>query len=94
MTASNLQPYNLPQHRRLPEPLLKFGNADDAANHAHPLLGLIQYGPFGKQRLAGVSNPIRIAYIGQATMIARLRNLVKEFDQKHQPRERRPYLPE
>ena len=27
-------------------------------------------------------------------MIARLRNLVKEFDQKHQPRERRSYLPE
>jgi hypothetical protein len=94
MTASNLQPYNLPQHRRLAEPLLKFGNDDSAANHAHPLLGLIQHGPFGKQRLAGVSNPIRIAYIGQAAMLGRLRQLVKELDQKHQPRERRTYLPE
>lgn len=94
MTTSNLQPYNLPQHRRLPEPLLKFGNDDSAANHAHPLLGLIQHGPFGKQRLAGVSNPIRIAFIGQAAMLGRLWQLVKELDQKHQPRERRTYLPE
>ena len=35
-----------------------------------------------------IPNPIRIAYIGQAAMISRLKNLVNELEQKHQPKER------
>lgn len=88
------KPYNLPQHRRLAEPKLKFGDEDSATFNLHPLRGLLEQGPFDKLRLARVSNPIRVAFIGQRPMIGRLRNLVTELNSKHQPRERRDYLPD
>lgn len=88
------KPYNLPQHRRLGEPLLKFGSIDPDTYAVHPLQGLLDHGPFGKLRLASVSNPIRIAFIGQEAMLGRLKNLVRELNSRHVPKERRNYLPE
>lgn len=93
MTKS-VNPFNLPRHKRLAEPLLKFGNADPETFGLHPLQGLLDNGPFGKLRLASVSNPIRIAFVGQQSMLGRLRHLVNELNSRHQPKERKNYLPE
>ena len=90
--TTEFQPYHLPQHRRLGEPELKFGNPEPAATDVHPLRGLLDYGPFGKLRLASVPSPIRIAFIGQASMLARLRQLGRELQTKHDPKERRQFL--
>lgn len=91
--STNTKPYNLPQHRRLGEPLLRFGRDDSGAFDVHPLRGLLDHGPFGKLRLASVSNPIRVAFIGQANMLGRLKQLVRELGSKHEPMERKAYLP-
>lgn len=88
----NVKPYNLPQHKRLAEPDLKFGNPDPKATDIHPLKGLLDHGPFGRQRLAGVPNPIRIAFIGQRDITARMRHLATELQRRHQPRERKQFL--
>lgn len=84
--------YNLPRHRRLGEPDLCFGNSDTSATDKHPLRGLLEYGPFGQRRIASVPNPIRIAFIGQSDIIARMRRLGRELQSQHQPRERREFL--
>lgn len=86
------KPFNLPQHRRLGEPNLCFGNPDPSAVDVHPLRGLLDHGPFGKRRLASVPNPIRIAFIGQSAILARMRQLGRELQSKHQPRERKQFL--
>lgn len=89
-----LKPFNLPRHRRLSEPLLKFGNTNPDTFEMHPLQGLLNNGPFGKLRLASVSDPIRIAFIGQNAMLGQLKRLVGELNSRHVPRERKNYLPE
>ena len=90
--TEELRAYNLPQHHRLGEPSLKFGNPDPSAKDDHPLRGLLDHGPFGKQRLASVPSPIRIAFVGQASMITRLRHLGRELQSKHDPKERKQFL--
>ncbi len=92
--TGNLKPYNLPQHRRLGEPLLRFGSTDDAAVSLHPLRGLLDHGPFGNLRLSSVPNPIRVAFIGQKAMVARLKHILRELESKHTPKERKNYLPD
>ncbi len=81
-------------HRRLSEPSLRFGPQDEGAIGPHPLNGILEYGPFGKHRLAGVPNPIRIAFVGQKSMIARLHKLLRELDGRHSPKDRKAYLPD
>lgn len=88
------KPYNLPQHYRLREPKLKFGHEDPATYSEHPLRGLLDHGPFDKQRLANVSNPIRIAFVGQFEMVDKLTSLVYELNSRHRPLERKNYLPD
>lgn len=90
--SKSLHPFNLPRHKRLGEPALAFGSSDTNSTDVHPLRGLLDHGPFGKQRLAGVPNPIKVALIGQKTMIGRLRHLLRELESKHKPRERKNYL--
>ena len=89
---ANTKPYNLPTHRRLHEPSLQFGSLDEETAGPHPLAGLLEHGPFSKNRLAGVPNPIRIAFIGQKNMFGRLHGLIRELEGRHQPKERRKYL--
>jgi len=90
--SENLKPYNLPRHKVLGEPELRFGNEDPKAVDVHPLRGLLDHGPFGKLRLASTPNPIRIAFIGQEDMIARLRHLARELQGRHEPKERKQFL--
>lgn len=87
------RPYNLPMHRRLPEPNLQFRPQKGDASCPHPLTGLVEHGPFSKHLLSGIPNPIRIAFIGQKTMVKRLHGLMRELEETHNPKERKKYLP-
>lgn len=91
MTES-VKPFHLPRHKQLGEPRLKFGRQDSNAFDVHPLRGLLDHGPFSQLRLAGVPNPIKIAFIGQEAMIGRLRHLATELQGRHEPKERRQFL--
>ncbi|MFZ5617846.1 MAG: argonaute/piwi family protein [Pseudomonadota bacterium] len=86
------KPYILPVHRRLKEPRLNFDPQREGATDAHPLRGLQEFGPYGKHKLAGVIDPVRIAFVGEANMIGRLRDLLNELHRRLTPRERPAYL--
>ena len=91
--SGRAQGYRLPAHERLTEPRLRFGALDPDALDTHPLRGLAAFGPFSKNRLAGVVDPIRIAFIGQQKMVERLGQLLNEFERSHEPRDGRVYRP-
>lgn len=83
----------LPGNILFQEPALRFGGADQNID-VHPLLGLSRFGPFSRDRLAAVSNPIRLAMIAPAGGVDRLTRLVQELEQRHRPKERANYLPD
>lgn len=84
----------LPGHGVIAEPLLRFHPERDADCHPHPLVGLVQFGPFSRSSLGAVTDPIRVALIAPDGFIPKLRFLLTEFEKKHQPRERKQYLVE
>lgn len=86
--------YKLPGHTQFPEPALRFGGASDRNTDLHPLLGLSRFGPYSRDRLSGVANPIRIAMIAPAGGVDRLNRLMQELEQPHRPKERKAYLPD
>ena len=88
------EPFRLPGHAVLPEPALRFGSTDLRDVEAHPLLGLLKYGPYSRDKLSAVSNPIRIAMIAPGGETGRIVGQVRELEQTHRARERRAYLPE
>lgn len=85
--------YRLPGHIVLPEPKLRFGSSDARDIDIHPLEGLIRFGPYTRDKLSAVSNPIRIGMILPADLEDRLVTQMRELDHSHQPRERKAYLP-
>ena len=87
------KPYHLPGHVVLDEPKLRFGSRDARDVDAHPLQGLLQFGPYSRDKISVVSNPIRIATIVPAGDSGRLTKQVRELEQVHRPHERRVYLP-
>jgi len=87
-------PSELPVHKCFAEPDLLFHPNRPSDRHKHPLLGLLQYGPFSRSLVNRVLDPIRVAAIAPHGEMGRVDHLLREFDQKHRPRERRPYLPE
>lgn len=88
------RPYRLPGHVVLPEPTLRFGVRDPGAVDAHPLRGLLRFGPFSRAKLAAVSDPIRLAIIAPYGQSTRVFDLLRELEQTHFPKERKAYLPE
>lgn len=88
-----LKPYHLPSHVVMDEPRLRFGSKDPRDVDVHPMQGLLRFGPYSKDKLAAVSNPIRIGMIAPAGQTERLTGQIRELDQVHEPRERRAYLP-
>lgn len=92
MTMSS-QPYQMPSFDVLTEHELRFGADDPRAVSAHPLKGLIQFGPYSRNKLAAIGDPIRIAIIAPARNVERVSNLLRELQQPQSPRERRHYLP-
>lgn len=87
------QAFRLPGHIVLPEPKLRFGSSDARDVDIHPMEGLIRFGPYSRDKLSAVSNPIRIGMILPADLEDRLVAQMRELEQSHQPRERKAYLP-
>lgn len=85
--------YQLPAHGLVPEPNLLFHPERSEDTDPHPLIGLVNYGPYSRSLVGRVMDPIRVATLGpqQGTRQA-LKGLLSELEQKHQPKERRQYL--
>lgn len=93
MSNTGAKPYQLPGHSVLNEPRLRFGSKDARDVDTHPMRGLLRWGPYSKDKLAAVSNPIRLAMIAPSGATDRLVQQIRELEQSHQPRERKAYLP-
>jgi hypothetical protein len=87
------QPFQLPGYTVLAEQELRFGTDYPKAVDTHPLRGLLQFGPYSRDKIAAIADPIRVAIIAPAGQIERVNGLLRELQQSHQPRERRNYLP-
>ena len=87
------EPYDLPGHVVLDEPALRFGSTGARDVDIHPLQGLLRFGPYSRNKISAVVNPIRIAMIAPAGETDRLVNQIRELEQVLPPRERKPYLP-
>lgn len=93
MTATATSPSSLfPAYHQVQEPKLSFHPDRTDDQHIHPLKGLIQFGPYSRSVLYQVFDPIRVATIFPYGMSRKLENLLREFEMKHQPRERKQYL--
>lgn len=90
--AATLQPFQMPGYTVQPEQPLRFGSADAAAVDVHPLRGLLRFGPYTKDKLAAIADPIRVAIIAPSGQVDRVNGLLRELQQSHQPRERPAYL--
>lgn len=73
----------------LPEPDLVFAGSK---THKHPLLGLIENGPYGQR--FGTPSRLRLAILAPARDLTRLKGLVGELGRRAQPREAKNYYPE
>lgn len=82
----------LPLHGWLSEPDLIFHPSRSQDRHIHPLIGLEQFGPFSRAHNL-VHDPIRIAAIAPSGFLGRLSSFLAEFEGRHQPLERKNYLP-
>ena len=76
-------------YARLPEPELVFHNRKKAH---HPLVGLIENGPYGLR--FGAPARLRIALVARPSDVGRLRTLVGELGRSAKPREALNYYPE
>lgn len=84
----------LPAHSWLPEPELAFHPTRKEDRTAHPLLGLINFGPYSRSLINQVIDPIRLAIIVPSGTTQSVDALLTELEQRHKPKERRAYLPE
>ena len=85
MSRSGLQ---LSGYTKLTEPTLLF--ADDG-KHKHPLLGLLEYGPYGKQ--LGAPNKLRFALVAVKRDLEKLVGLLDELEKVAVPKEAKNYYP-
>jgi hypothetical protein len=91
--SAAVKPFRLPGHIVIDEPRLRFGSRDARDTDIHPIQGLLRFGPYSRDRLSAVSNPIRIGMITPAAELNKLLGQMRELEQVHQPRERKAYLP-
>lgn len=82
----------LPAHATLREPDLAFHPDRPEDRSPHPLLGLVNFGPFSRSTLNAVLDPIRVAVIVPAGALQVMEGLLTELEAHHTPRERRVYL--
>src|ERR1044072_1180550 len=83
----------LPAHTWLPEPELSFHPTRLEDRTSHPLLGLINYGPYSRSLINTVMDPIRMAVITPHGTMQTIDRLLRELEQVHSPKERQAYLP-
>jgi hypothetical protein len=87
------EPPVLPSYFTLNEPELAFHPERREDRSAHPLEGLLAFGPYSRSLLNTILDPIRIASIVPSGDGHVLDGLLAESERQHQPRERRQYLP-
>ncbi|MCY4223506.1 MAG: hypothetical protein OXF06_01610 [Bacteroidetes bacterium] len=73
----------------LPEPELVFNNN---LRHKHPLIGLIENGPYGLR--LGIPGKLRLALLAPDQDVTKLKNLTNELSRKVAPIEAKNYYPE
>jgi hypothetical protein len=93
LPARALGDRSLSVHHILAEPQLAFHPTIADDRHSHPLQGLIQFGPYSRALPGGVIDPIRVATITPFRETHLIRDLLEELTVRHEPRERREYLP-
>ena len=76
-------------YSKLPEPDLLF---HQGGLHKHPLVGLIEYGPFSLK--LGVPGRVRIAVVARQTDMGRVSGLIRELGQNAQARQATNYYPD
>ncbi|HEY8224863.1 MAG TPA: hypothetical protein VIG25_06260, partial [Pyrinomonadaceae bacterium] len=84
----------LPAHSWWPEPELAFHPSRREDRTAHPLEGLISFGPYSRALINQVIDPIRLAVLTPHGTRQSIDRLLKELEERHRPKERRAYLPE
>jgi hypothetical protein len=82
----------LPGHNLAREPELLFHPDRPQDSDVHPLRGLLQYGPYSRSLINAVLDPIKIATIYPFGYRETARAFLREFEQRHAPKERRSYL--
>ena len=92
--STTTTPTSFPAYRLVQEPKLSFHPERTDDEHVHPLKGLLEFGPYSRSILYQVFDPIRIATIYPYGMSPKLDILLREFESKHFPRERKQYLVE
>ena len=91
--STDIKPYTLPGHMVVREQTLRFGSTDPKAVDLHPLQGLLRFGPYTRDKLAAIADPIRVAIIAPSGQIGCVEKLLREMQQPQTPRERHDYLP-
>ena len=76
-------------YTKLEEPMLLFA---EGGKHKHPLLGLLQHGPYGRQ--LGAPSRLRFALVALERDQEKLEGLVEELKKPAQPREAKNYYPD
>lgn len=89
-SAPNLAPGDAwAPHTTLPEPDLKFHSSSTGERHAHPLVGLTEFGPYAQPP----TGDIRVATITVQGQQQLLYSFLGKLTQVHEPRDRRSYVP-
>jgi hypothetical protein len=81
--------FEMAGYSMLPEPDLLFA---DNKTHKHPLLGLIEHGPYGMK--FGTPATVRLALMAPKADLPKLKNLVAELERTAKPIEAKNYYPE
>ncbi len=95
VTPTDERLYLLPAHRWLGEPMLRFNPKEPGEQHRNPLEGLRRFGPYSRNVLSPVMDPVRVAVIAPCGESARPRAVLTELTQPatavDQPRYRPDY---
>ena len=84
--------YQMPGYTVVPEQELRFGSAETNDVEVHPLQGLLRFGPYSRDKIAAIADPIRVGIIAPSGKVRPVENLLQEMQRSHDPRERHAYL--
>ena len=81
--------HQLSGYTQVPEPTLVFA---EGKIHKHPLMGLVQFGPFGLKY--GTPSQLRFALVAPKQDMGKLRGILEELQGIAKPKEARVYYPD
>lgn len=94
MADRGRSPARLPPYVALAEPLLTFDATHAEAVDAHPLRGLVRYGPFSRASVPMFTPTVRIACIGPRSGQRDVIALIDSLRGTYRPRDRPEYVPQ